>query len=92
MQTNGPGSEFDDGDYWTHPDYGNSRTSFWLEIPAGLLTITCPILSDGVTSPILSIVIFTCLLIHILHSIFHLPYKKFYQFPALTDYFNIVII
>ncbi|HOC25180.1 MAG TPA: SdrD B-like domain-containing protein, partial [bacterium] len=36
MQTNGPGSEFDDGDYWTHPDYGNSPHIFWLEIPAGV--------------------------------------------------------
>lgn len=36
MQTNGPDSEFDDGDYWTHPDYGNSPHIFWLEIPAGV--------------------------------------------------------
>jgi uncharacterized repeat protein (TIGR01451 family) len=36
MQTNGPASEFDDGDYWTHPAHGNSPHIFWLEIPKGV--------------------------------------------------------
>ncbi|HOT98119.1 MAG TPA: SdrD B-like domain-containing protein [bacterium] len=36
MQTNGPAAEFDDGDWWTNPAYGNSPHIFWLEIPKGV--------------------------------------------------------
>ncbi|HNW58431.1 MAG TPA: SdrD B-like domain-containing protein [bacterium] len=36
MQTNGPAAEFDDGDWWTNPGYGNSPHIFWLEIPKGV--------------------------------------------------------
>ncbi len=36
MQTNGPDSEFDDGDYWTHRDHGNAAHQFVVEVPPGL--------------------------------------------------------
>lgn len=36
MQTNGPDSEFDDGDYWSHRDHGNAAHQFILEVPVGL--------------------------------------------------------
>ncbi len=35
IQTNGPESEFNDGDWWTHKDYGNGPHIFLIEVPEG---------------------------------------------------------